>query len=122
LILVVTQPSAAADRSQPLPAGAYGTEPRAEPRLAHRRPRPAQWDAALDAPGEAPLIAVRSDLQEIAAVAPRRRRTLDELSARGADPVVAAERWARSELPCGCSALRFGSQNASGTASGPGTL
>jgi DNA polymerase-3 subunit delta' len=60
---------------------------------------PAQWDAALDALGEAPLIAVRSDPQEIAAVSAEARRTLDELTARGADPVVAAERWARSELP-----------------------
>jgi DNA polymerase III subunit delta' len=60
---------------------------------------PAQWDAALDALGEAPLIAVRSDPQEIAAVGAEARRTLEELTARGADPVAAAERWARSELP-----------------------
>ena len=60
---------------------------------------PEQWDAALDALGEAPLLAVRSDPQEIAAVGAEARRTLEALAARGTDPVAAAERWARSELP-----------------------
>jgi DNA polymerase-3 subunit delta' len=101
LILVVTQPSRlpatilsrcqrlrvrAPSRAQSL---AWLTEARG----------PNQWDAALDALGEAPLLAVHSDPQEIAAVGTEARHTLEALAARGTDPVAAAERWARSELP-----------------------
>ncbi len=59
----------------------------------------AEWDAALDAVGEAPMQIVQADPAELAAVGADTRTTLDALAAGRTDPVAAAERWARSELP-----------------------
>jgi DNA polymerase-3 subunit delta' len=57
------------------------------------------WDAALDTLGEAPLLAVRADPEEVAAVGLDAQRTLDALAGGSADPAATAERWARAELP-----------------------
>jgi DNA polymerase III subunit delta' len=57
------------------------------------------WQAVLDVLGEAPLLAVQADPAEVAAIGAETRHTLDALIAGSADPVAAAERWARSELP-----------------------
>ena len=57
------------------------------------------WNAALDVLGEAPMLAAQADAGEVAAVGAESRATLQELAAGSADPVVAAERWARAELP-----------------------
>jgi DNA polymerase III subunit delta' len=57
------------------------------------------WDAALDVLGEAPMLAARADPVELAEVGADTRRTLDALAGGSTDPVAAAERWARSELP-----------------------
>ena len=59
----------------------------------------ADWDAALDALGEAPMLAAEADPAELAAVGADTRGTLEALAAGRTDPVAAAERWARSELP-----------------------
>src|SRR6516162_7542267 len=58
----------------------------------------ADWDAALDTIGEAPMQIVQADPAELAAVGADARSTLDALAA-GSDPLAAAERWARSQLP-----------------------
>lgn len=102
LILVVTQPSR-------LPATILSRCQRVRVRaptraqslswLAQARGATGAWEAALDVLGEAPLLAVRSDPEAIAAVGAEARRTLEALTARGVDPVATAERWARSELP-----------------------
>jgi DNA polymerase-3 subunit delta' len=60
---------------------------------------PAEWAGALDAIGEAPMLAVQSDPAALAEVARDSRRTLEALTCGSTDPVAAAERWARSELP-----------------------
>ena len=57
------------------------------------------WDAALEVLGEAPMLAARADPAELAEVGADTRRTLEALSGGSTDPVAAAERWARSELP-----------------------
>ncbi len=57
------------------------------------------WNAGLDVLGEAPMLAAQADLSAVVAVAAESRSMLTELAAGGADPVAAAERWARSELP-----------------------
>jgi DNA polymerase III subunit delta' len=59
----------------------------------------ADWEAALDTLGEAPMQLVQSDPAELAAVGADTRTTLDALAAGRTDPVAAAERWARSQLP-----------------------
>ncbi len=59
----------------------------------------ADWDAALDTLGEAPMQVVASDPAELAAVGADTRSTLEALAAGRTDPVAAAERWARSQLP-----------------------
>ncbi len=59
----------------------------------------AEWDAALDTVGEAPMQIVQADPAELAAVGADTRTTLDALAAGRTDPVAAAERWARSQLP-----------------------
>ena len=59
----------------------------------------ADWDAALDTLGEAPMQAAQTDPAELAAVGADTRGTLDALAAGRTDPVAAAERWARSQLP-----------------------
>jgi DNA polymerase-3 subunit delta' len=60
---------------------------------------PGDWSAALEVLGEAPLLAAQADVAAVVAVGAESRRTLAELAAGSADPVAAAERWARSELP-----------------------
>jgi DNA polymerase-3 subunit delta' len=58
----------------------------------------ADWDAALDALGEAPMQVAEADPAALAEVGVDTRRTLEALAAGDTDPVAAAERWARSEL------------------------
>ncbi len=57
------------------------------------------WNAALDVLGEAPMLAARAEPLELAQIAADARGTLDALASGSADPVAAAERWARAELP-----------------------
>jgi hypothetical protein len=59
----------------------------------------ADWDAALDVLGEAPFLVLDADPAQLAEIGADTRRTLDELVTGSTDPVAAAERWARSELP-----------------------
>jgi DNA polymerase III subunit delta' len=59
----------------------------------------ADWDAALNTIGEAPMQAARGDPAELAEVGTEARATLDALATGRTDPVAAAERWARSQLP-----------------------
>jgi len=59
----------------------------------------ADWAAALDTVGEAPMQIVQADPAELASVGADTRTTLDALAAGRTDPVAAAERWARSQLP-----------------------
>ncbi|HEY1873929.1 MAG TPA: DNA polymerase III subunit delta' [Steroidobacteraceae bacterium] len=59
----------------------------------------ANWDAALDTLGEAPMQLAQTDPVELAAVGADTRGTLDALAAGRTDPVAAAERWTRSQLP-----------------------
>lgn len=55
------------------------------------------WGEALDVVGEAPMLLVQAEPREIAQVGLDVRRTLDALTEGSADPVAAAERWARGE-------------------------
>jgi DNA polymerase III subunit delta' len=57
------------------------------------------WDAALDTLGEAPMQVAQADPAELAEVGADTRKTLEALTAGRTDPVAAAERWARSQLP-----------------------
>ncbi|GAC1458070.1 MAG: hypothetical protein PVSMB6_16880 [Steroidobacteraceae bacterium] len=57
---------------------------------------PGDWTAALDALGEAPMLLIRGDPEELAQLGADSRRTLDALLAGNADPVATAERWARA--------------------------
>jgi len=59
----------------------------------------ADWEAALDTVGEAPMQIVQADPAELASVGADTRSTLDALAAGRTDPVAAAERWTRSQLP-----------------------
>ena len=59
----------------------------------------ADWEAALDTLGEAPMQIAQADPAELASVGSDTRTTLDALAAGRTDPVAAAERWARSQLP-----------------------
>jgi len=59
----------------------------------------ADWDAALDVLGEAPMLAVQADPKEVAEIGADTRRTLDALALGSAEPVAAAERWARADFP-----------------------
>lgn len=59
----------------------------------------ADWGAVLDTIGEAPMQAAQGDAAELAQVGTDTRSTLDELASGRTDPVAAAERWARSQLP-----------------------
>jgi DNA polymerase III subunit delta' len=101
LVLVATQPSrlpaTIRSRCQRLPVG---PPTRAEAIAWLTAVRGAgEWAAALDVLGEAPMLAAQADVAEVAALGAESRRTLEELAAGGADPVAAAERWARSEWP-----------------------
>jgi len=57
------------------------------------------WDAALEVLGEAPMLAARAEPGEVAQTAAEAHATLDALASGEGDPVAAAERWARAELP-----------------------
>jgi DNA polymerase-3 subunit delta' len=59
----------------------------------------ADWNAALDILGEAPMQIAEGDPAELVAVGADTRSTLEALAAGRTDPVAAAERWARSQLP-----------------------
>jgi DNA polymerase-3 subunit delta' len=59
----------------------------------------AEWGAALDVLGEAPLMAAAVEPKDVAEVGAEARRTLDGVVSGDTDPVAAAERWARTELP-----------------------
>ena len=59
----------------------------------------ADWDAALEVLGEAPMLAAQADPKEVAEIGADTRRTLDALAGGSADPVAAAERWARADFP-----------------------
>jgi DNA polymerase III subunit delta' len=99
LVLVATQPSklppTIASRCQRLRVRAPSREHSLAWLLEARGP--ADWTAALDVLGEAPMLAAQADAAEVAAIGAESLRTLDELTRGEADPVAAAERWARSE-------------------------
>jgi DNA polymerase III subunit delta' len=57
------------------------------------------WNGALEVLGEAPMLALQADAAAVAGLGADVRHTLDELARGSTDPVAAAERWARSELP-----------------------
>jgi DNA polymerase III subunit delta' len=56
----------------------------------------AQWNAALDVLGEAPMLAATVEASEVAEIGADARRTLEALVRGDADPVASAERWARA--------------------------
>lgn len=56
------------------------------------------WNAVLDALGEAPMLAAQSDPAVVIEVAADVRRTLDEALTGNIDAVGTAERWVKSEL------------------------
>lgn len=101
LVLVATQPSRlpATVRSRcqrlgvPAPSRAEAVAWLVETR------GPGNWDAALDVLGEAPFLLAAADPAALAQLGAEVHRTLEELTAGRADPLAAAERWARSELP-----------------------
>jgi DNA polymerase III subunit delta' len=99
LVLVATQPSrlppTIASRCQRVRVRAPSRE-RSLAWLLETR-GPADWNAALDVLGEAPMLAAQMEVAEVAAIGAESRRTLEELIRGQADPVAAAERWARSE-------------------------
>jgi DNA polymerase-3 subunit delta' len=101
LILVATQPSR-------LPATILSRCQRLRVRAPQRAAAVAwltaargkgDWDAALAVLGEAPFLALEADPAELAEIGSDTRRTLDALASGGTDPVAAAERWARTDLP-----------------------
>ena len=59
----------------------------------------ADWKAALDILGEAPLLAAELDVGALVEVGNDVRRGLQETSAGHSDPVATAERWSRADLP-----------------------
>jgi DNA polymerase III subunit delta' len=59
----------------------------------------ADWNAALDVIGEAPMLLAEADPATLAAAGTDSRDTLNALAAGRSDPVAAAERWARADLP-----------------------
>lgn len=60
---------------------------------------PAEWGAALDALGDAPLFAAQADPNMLVEFARETRRVLEEMGGGRADPVATAERWGRTDLP-----------------------
>lgn len=57
------------------------------------------WNAALDAFGETPLLLAQGEPAELAQIGADSRQTLDALARGEEDPVSTAERWARAQLP-----------------------
>jgi DNA polymerase-3 subunit delta' len=100
LMLVATQPSrlppTVLSRCQKVRIRAPGREQALAWLTATRGA--ADWGAALDTLGEAPLLAASSDPVALAGLRTDIRGALDELSHGSADPVATAEHWARSEL------------------------
>ena len=101
LILVATQPSRLpATRLEPLPASLHSCAVKGRGGgVAAVARGPAEWDAALDALGDAPLFAAETDPATVVEFARETRRVLEETSAGRADPVRTAERWWRTDLP-----------------------
>ena len=60
---------------------------------------PAEWGAALDALGDAPLFAAEADPNTVVEFARETRRVLEETSGGRADPAGTAEQWWRTDLP-----------------------
>lgn len=60
---------------------------------------PGDWAAVLDVIGEAPLAAAALDPQALGKLREETWGGLEALRAGAADPVAAADRWSRSELP-----------------------
>jgi DNA polymerase-3 subunit delta' len=60
---------------------------------------PGAWDAALETVGEAPMELLHADPEPLAQIGTETSRTLDAVAAGGTDPLAAAERWAKAELP-----------------------
>jgi DNA polymerase III subunit delta' len=101
LMLVVTQPSR-------LPATILSRCQRIRIRAPARQEAvawleasrgPADWNAVLDTLGEAPMLAADVDPKAVVEVGQEVRRTLEEATTGGGDPVATAERWTRTELP-----------------------
>jgi DNA polymerase III subunit delta' len=101
LVLVVTQPSR-------LPATILSRCQRVRVRAPDRKQAVSwlqatrgagDWDAVLDALGEAPMLAADVDPKAVVQVGQEVRRTLDEATTGGGDPVATAERWVRADLP-----------------------
>jgi len=101
LVLVVTQPSR-------LPATILSRCQRVRIRAPSRQDAvawlevasgPGDWNAVLDALGEAPMLARAADPKNVVQVGAEVRRTLEEAASGAGDPVATAERWSRAELP-----------------------
>ena len=101
LMLVVTQPSR-------LPATILSRCQRVRVRAPGRKEAvswleasrgPGDWNAVLDTLGEAPMLAAEVDPKALVQVGLEVRRTLEEATTGGGDPVATAERWSRAELP-----------------------
>ncbi|HEY0341365.1 MAG TPA: DNA polymerase III subunit delta' C-terminal domain-containing protein [Steroidobacteraceae bacterium] len=58
---------------------------------------PADWNAVLDTLGEAPMLAADVDPKDVVQVGQEVRRTLEDMTAGGGDPVATAERWSRAD-------------------------
>src|SRR5579859_1700222 len=95
LILVVTQPSR-------LPATILSRCQRIRIRAPARQEAvawleasrgPEDWNAVLDTLGEAPMLASEVDPKAVVQVGQEVRRTLEEVTTGGGDPVATAERW-----------------------------
>ena len=101
IMLVVTQPSR-------LPATILSRCQRVRVRAPGRKEAvswleasrgPGDWNAVLDTLGEAPMLAAEVDPKALVEVGREVRRTLEEATTGGGDPVATAERWSRAELP-----------------------
>src|SRR3984957_1617563 len=101
IMLVVTQPSR-------LPATILSRCQRIKVRAPARKEAvswleasrgPGDWNAVLDTLGEAPMLAAEVDPKALGEVGGEVRRTLEEATPGGGDPVATAERWSRAELP-----------------------
>jgi DNA polymerase-3 subunit delta' len=60
---------------------------------------PAEWAAALEVLGDAPLFAAEVEPKTVVEFARDTRRVLEETSAGRADPAATAEHWWRTDLP-----------------------
>ena len=100
LVLVATQPSrlpaTIISRCQRIRIRPPGRDEAVEWLQAVRGP--ADWNAVLDILGNAPLLAAEGDPAAIVQVGKETRWALDEAVAGRVDPVLTAERWARSDL------------------------